>query len=155
RYRRIDRPLELGQDRTHAGPTAQRAQRIFGPTRHALKGVVIVFCSDHGANDGELVHHGRYLREYFADLNARHASRDGLELAADFLGSVGLDLPHILMRRAASKEDVDDGLVRTPRARAAFGTKDVRERQSAGTEAQHPDFEEAAARNPVAHSTAL
>jgi hypothetical protein len=51
------------------------------------------------------------LREDLADLDAGDLRRDRLKLAADFGRGLGLDVPQVLVRRAAAEEDVDDRLV--------------------------------------------
>ena len=66
------------------------------------------------------------LREQFADFDARHVRLDRLELAADLGRGVGLQVPHVLMRRAAGQEDIDDRLVRSADARLSFRRQQLR-----------------------------
>ena len=47
----------------------------------------------------------RELRHVIADLDARRTRSDRLELTAEFAGSVGLHVPHILLRRSAVEKD--------------------------------------------------
>ena len=49
--------------------------------------------------------------KHLADLNAGDVGLDRIELAADLLRRLGLDLPHVLVGWAAAEEDIDERLV--------------------------------------------
>ena len=85
--------------------------------------------TDHGANRHELVHHAGQARHQLANLNARHVGADRLKLAADFHRSVGLEVVHILMRRAAGQVDHNHGFVRTL-SRDTLRPQQLRQRQT-------------------------
>ena len=72
------------------------------------------------------------LREQLADLDAGHVGLDRLELAADLARGVGLEVPHVLVRRPAGQVDVDDRLVLRAAALVGLGAKQVGQRQPAG-----------------------
>ena len=72
---------------------------------------------------------------------------DRLELAANFGRGIGLQVPHVEVRRTAGQEDVDDRLVR-PRALAASSRSSVGQRQPAQGHAA--DRQEVAAGHAVA-----
>ena len=61
----------------------------------------------HRSNDDALVQERGDAREALTDFDAGDDVLDRIELAADFAGSVGLDLPHVLMGRSAPQEDID------------------------------------------------
>ena len=108
------------------------ASDVVVPASHALDGVVAAAGADDRADDDALVHAGGHAREDLADLDAGDVGGDRLELAADFGRGVGLDVPHILVRRSAAQEDVDDRLVpRAGDAGAGLGAEDVGEGQAA------------------------
>ena len=111
RDRRLVRPLHFRDDRADAGTSADRDAVAARPAAHALVAVVIVDAADDRADDGELVHLRGDPRKAFADLDAGDFGRDRAELAANFLRGLGLDFPHVLMRRAAGEEDVDHRLL--------------------------------------------
>src|SRR5262249_18418290 len=49
------------------------------------------------------------LRQVLADVDAGRGGGDGLELAADVVGGVGLGVEAVVLGQAAGEEDVDDG----------------------------------------------
>ena len=100
--------------------------------------------ADDRADRHELVHHSRNPREQLADLDPRHVRLDGLELAADLARRIRLDIPHVLMRRPARQEDVDDRLVRSARARLGFRSQQLRQAEPA--EHHAADLEKVATR---------
>ena len=63
-----------------------------------------------GADAGELVPHLRLEREVFADLDAGNVRLDGIEVAPELLGGVGLEVVHVHVRRAARQVDEDNRL---------------------------------------------
>ena len=87
----------------------------------------------------KLVGHRCDLRETLANLNPRHGRGDWLELTADFLGSLSLDFPHVLMRRTAPEEHVDDCLVGTAVSAGFLSPQDIRQ-----THSRHAGHREAA-----------
>src|SRR5262249_42988903 len=105
------------------------------------------------ANNCTLVHACGELREHFADPDTRHAGVDRLELAADLDGRLGLDVPQVLVGRAAAEEDVDDGLLaRGGGAGARLGAGRVGKGERARAHAEGADAEEAAAGDAVAQA---
>ena len=70
--------------------------------------------ADDGAEDGELIHLGGDAREDLADLDAVDAGGDGAKLTPYLAGSLGLDVPHVLVRRSAAQDDIDNRLRPTP-----------------------------------------
>ena len=108
---RSDGALNLGHDRPDARMAADRRAVATGPAAQALIAVVSAVAADDRANDRELVHHRGDAGKALADLQAGDAGGNRAELAANLLGSVGLDFPHVLMWRAAGQKDVDDGFV--------------------------------------------
>src|SRR5258706_16458956 len=55
-------------------------------------------------------------REVLADLDAGHVGLDGVELAAEFLRRVRLEVVHVHVRRAAGQVDHDGRLRGSPAA---------------------------------------
>ena len=144
---RVGRALQLREHGAERGPAAGRLV-AREPPRLALEGVVVVNRADHRADEDELVHDGSGAREQLADLDAGDVRRDGFQLAANLARRVHLQVEHILMRRAAGQEDVDDGLVRFADARLRLDAQQVREGKPA--EAQRPDAQEVAPRLAIA-----
>src|SRR5262249_14533633 len=88
--------------------------------------------------------------EDLADLDARDVRVDRAELPADLARGVHLEVPHVLVGRSTTEEDIDDRLVRRRRAGAGLGPEHVGQRQRGGAEGERPDLEEAAAGDAVA-----
>ena len=86
-------------------------------------------------------------RERLADLDAGHVRGDRLELAADLGRGFGLDVPHVLVRRAAAEEDVDDAPCAASGGRvlgfAAASARRCRRASGRGPERERADPEEA------------
>src|SRR4051794_21471220 len=99
---------------------------------------MIADSADHGANHGILIHLRRNKRKGLPNLNAAHACGDGPKLAPNFTGRFGLDVPHILMRRAAAKKDIDYRLLPAglPVPRARLRPQDVCQRKGKTAEAE-------------------
>ena len=79
----------------------------------------------------------------------------GLNSPRISFGRFGLDVPHVLVRRAAAEEDVDDRLVLRAAEgifflRGGFRAKDVRKRQVHRAERERTDLEEIPAADAVA-----
>src|SRR5579872_3413034 len=111
-------------------------------------GVVLIAGADKRSDDGELVHHRRNLGHVLANLDAGDVGLDRLELAADIGRRVGLQVEHVLMRRAAGQVDHDDRLVGGSDARRGLGSQHVRERKPA--QRQPADSQEVTSRETVA-----
>ena len=114
-----------------------------------LRRVVIGLVADQRADHDQLVHVARQTRKRFANLDSGDVGVDWFEFAADFLGSAGLEIDHVLVRRPARQEDHNDRFVRRRSLTGVrFKSKEVGEAQAAHGEAA--DFEKVAARDPVA-----
>src|ERR1700722_15070461 len=110
--------------------------------------------TDDGADDGTLVHARSDLRKHLANLDAGDLGGDRFELAANLGWGLGLDLPHVLVGRAAAQEDVDDRFVPARRgAGASFGAEDVGERQSAGADSERADAQKTATIDAVTEAS--
>ena len=149
----VDRPLQLGDRGSQARVAADDPEVALLPPGVALEGFVAVGHADDGPDDRRLVHHLRDPREDLADLDAGDVGGDRLELAPDLGGGLGLDVPHVLVRRPAAEEDVDHRLVRRFLRRgrpAGLGADEVGEGQGGGPERQPADLEEPAPADAVA-----
>src|SRR5712691_397684 len=88
----------------------------------------------------------------FADLDAGDVGGDRVELAADFLGSAGLEIDHVLGGGAAEQVEQDDalGLARKPLAFLRFfRLKQSGQSEAASEQAQGAGRECLAARQAV------
>ena len=119
-YGSVRQTLEAAELRP--SPAADRAILIAIPTAQALIAVVVIDAADHRANRHELVERRRNPGEGFTDLDAGDFRADRLELASDLFRSVGFYFPHVLVRRTATKKDVDDRLVSIGSLAAVAGT---------------------------------
>src|SRR5262249_51797590 len=137
------------------GAAAHRGQRRLRPAAGALEGVVAAGGAHDRADDDALVHQPGDAREDLADLDARDVRVDRAELPADLARGVHLEVPHVLVGRSTTEEDIDDRLVRRRRAGAGLGPEHVGQRQRGGAEGERPDLEEAAAGDAVAVATLL
>src|SRR5262249_950476 len=114
---------------------------------------------DDTADERELVGHLGDAGERLADLDAGDFRVDRLELAANLLRRFRLDVPHILVGRAAAEEDVDERLVAGAgewvRLPGSLGPENVSKRQRGGTERECADFQEVPTADAVAepHAT--
>src|SRR6185437_1637125 len=86
-----------------------------------------------------------------ADADARDLCLDGLELAANLCGSLGFQVPHILMRRAAVQVDIDDGLV----LRAAGSEHGSADAQRCGSQPDGADSQKVSPREAAKWLTGL
>src|SRR5262245_15580950 len=150
RHRWIDRTLQSGNHCADRGPPAHRPQRILRPTRIALNRVVPAARTDDRTHEHALVGDTGDLRERFANLNAGNFGGDRLEFAAYFLGCVGLEVPHVLMRRPAAQENIDYGLVRMRAAGHRFRAGNLREIQVVSAKRKCTDLEKGPSGNAVA-----
>jgi hypothetical protein len=139
RHRRIDRAFELRDDRAEARPAAHRPQGRGVAAGLHLHRVVPALRPDDRADEHELVGPRRDLREALADHDAGHVGLDRQELAAHLGRGVGLQVPEVLVRRAAPKKDVDDRLVAQASARpGGFGPDHVGEGEAGPPRVQAP-----------------
>ncbi len=143
RDRRIHWSLQPGQDRTDTWAAAYRSQRFLGPARRALQRIVPAGSSDHRSNGHKLIHHRCDLWKDFADLYTRYSGGNRGELATNFRGSIGFEVPHVLVRWATRQEDIDDGFVSRGTPRARLDPVEVRQQESAGSDSQRTDLEKA------------
>ena len=97
----------------------------------ALPGIVAAVGSNHRTDDGKLVHHLRHQRELIANTNSWDICRNLIELAAHLLGRVRLEIPHVLVRRTARKENVDDGFVAAAGSLLGLCAEELGKRQAA------------------------
>ena len=98
------------------------------------------------ADDGELVHHLGKTRQVLANLDPGHVGRDRVEFAPDPGGSLGLEIEHVLVRRAADQVDEDHRFGRGPFALGGLGGQQAGQAQPGS---QATDLEEVAARQSV------
>src|SRR5207248_4401251 len=105
---------------------------------------------DQRADEDELVGHAGDARDQLADLDPRHVRGNRVELPADFARRLGLDVPHVHVRRTAGQVDIDDGLVLTAPALLRLGPQQRGQRQAA--EDRAADGEKVAAIKAVAES---
>ena len=106
-------------------------------SRLALKSVVVIDRADQRADQHELVHQAGRAREQLGNLDSGHVRRDWLHHATNLARRVELQIEHVLMRRPARQEDVDDRLVRTPDARLRLRLQQLSQARAA--EAQGTD----------------
>ncbi len=102
-------------------------------TGQALDCVVSSTGPDHRADDGKLVHHTSHFGEKFSNLDAWDLGGYGVKFATNTGGSFGFNVPHVLVWRAASKENHDDRLVFELFRRGCFGLEQLRKGGSAET----------------------
>jgi hypothetical protein len=101
--------VQLADDRSH-GRTAANAGQVLGiKAALALKRVVSGGGADERADENELVGGSGKLWKVLANVDARQAGGNRLELAANLSRSVGLEIDHVHLRRAAVEMDIDDG----------------------------------------------
>ena len=86
----------------------------------------------------------RQPRKRFANLDAVDVGRDRPPRPGDFLGGVGLEIEHVLMRRPADQVDQDDRFVRRAHARRFLGPQKLRQRKP--SDAETANLEETATR---------
>ena len=144
---RIDRALQLGDRGAELRPAAGR-RRLPGVVAVVdLDRVVVGLVADQRADDDELVHDPGEPGKGLANLDAGDVGRDRLPRAGDFLGGVGLEIEHVLVRRAADQVDQDDRLVRRADPGGRLSPQEAGEGEAA--KPQGPDPEEAAAGQAV------
>ena len=111
--RGVLRPAQQLGDRAAQGRmTADRSELLRGEARLALKGVVLAIGSDQRAQEDEAVRVRRHLRHQLGQMHAGNLGGQGLELAANLAGRVGLRVNQVHLRRAAVEMQVDDRLAR-------------------------------------------
>ena len=146
----VGRTLQLVQHAAHRRVPADRTHLGVTESGHALERVVTTLAADHRPQHRGLVHRLGDLRETLADLDAWNIRRDRLERTADVLGGLGLDLPHVLVRRTATQEDVDHRLVVHLRLAGRVGPQQIGLVQAKGSHAQGTDLEHATTGDAVA-----
>ena len=119
----------------------------------ALPCIVAAVGSNHRTDDGKFVHHLRHQRELVSNTDSRDICRNLIKLATHLLGSIRLEIPHVLVRRTARKENVDDGFVAAARSLLSLRPEELREGQAAHSQAA--DSEKSAAGKPVAEAILL
>ena len=149
----VVRALELADDAAKLGPAAGRGDAggdVAGGdvAGVALGGIVPGLRADEGADDGEFVHHLGHAREELADFDAGDVGADGLVRPGDLAGGIGLEVKHVLVRRAADEVDEDDGFVGA--ANAGLGLEREELGQGEAHRAEAANFEEIAPRDAVA-----
>ena len=92
-----------------AAQLAVGRRRLTGEQKRRRRRVIDVRVR-HRSHDRQLVGPLGQLRKVLADLDARHARGDRLELAADLGRRVGLQVPGVLLRRPAPHEEQDAAL---------------------------------------------
>ena len=123
--------VHSGEHRAHARPSSRRLVAKISAAGLALPCIVAAVGSDHRTDDGKLVHHLRHQRELIANTNSWDICRNLIELAAHLLGRVWLEIPHVLVRRTARKENVDDGFVAATGSLLGLSAEELREGQAA------------------------
>ena len=88
--------------------------------------------------------------EQFAQLQAGNSRVDGAEFAADFDRRLGLEVDHVLVRRATRQKDLDDRLVGLASARLRLGTQQTGKRQLGQSDPAQPQ----ASQTPAAKAQA-
>ena len=96
-YRRVDRALELGEDRAERGMAVLFASWTFGIAAQAHVGIVLVGTAVERANDGELVHHLGETRHVLADFDAGDVGGNRAERATDLGRGLHLEVVHVLV----------------------------------------------------------
>ena len=97
------------------------------PAGDSLCGIMAAAGPNDGPDRNKLVHHPSNLGKQLTDFDARNVGCNGLELPADFARRVHFDVPHVLMRWAARKEDVYDRFVRPFDTCPGFGGQELRQ----------------------------
>ena len=139
RRRQVARRLEVRDHAAHRGKIAavaaiarhgQRVVHLAGQ-RVIDAHLVLVAGMRVRADDRQLVRVPGDLRQLIANLNARNHRRDRLELAADAVGGLGLEIERVLLRRPAPEIDQDARLGRwpPPGAAASWACQQTRNRQ--------------------------
>ncbi len=142
RHGAVDRPLQLGHRGAELRPAARRILLSGFVAVEDLHGIMIVLIAHQRADNNKLVHDLRQLRKGFADLNARNASRDRLPRPGDFLWGIGLQIEHVLMRRAADQVNQDYGLVRGTYSRGRLCSEKMRQVERAESQPECTDTQE-------------
>jgi hypothetical protein len=93
-------------------PGVRRSRRyFFDPIRSGTETIMSPVAAHHGPNHNQAIHDGRKFREAFADLNAGDSRVNRTEFTANFARSIRFDFPHVLVRRTATEENIDDAFL--------------------------------------------
>ena len=135
--------LQFGNRRADARPSAGRlAVGVKGGSLAAAVAheriVRAVRRADNRADAGPFIHDARHVWQQLADLDAGHVGGNGVQVAAIFLGRIGLEINEILVRRRPGHVDHDYRLVIAPHARGLLGGEQLRQ----GETAEHPHAQE-------------
>ena len=152
----INSTLKFGHGSADARPPTGRGVRARRSACEAHHRIVRTFGSDERADESELVRHFRHERKLFTDLNAGNIGSYRPELAAELGRSIGLEIPHVLMRGPARKENHDNRLVINPACHLStcrLGREDLRQTRPAQSEAT--DLKEGTTGKAVAEFTGL
>ena len=151
---RGDLASQLGEGGSNAGPATGRLRPLGLAPGQTLNRIMAATSSYHRPDHGELIHHPGHLREQFADLNPGNIGRDRFKLSPDAGGGLHLEIPHVLVGRAACQEDHDNGLVIERFAlRPGFGLQDLRQGRASQSECSYS--EKPPASHPVAEGFSL
>ncbi len=100
------------------------------------------------ADQGHLVEQAGVLGQELADLDAGDGGVDGLELAPDLLGGVGLGVVGVDVGGAAEQEDLDHGGVSRRPALSRAGLEHIGHREPGHSQGAHPE------ESPAGHAVA-
>ena len=148
----IDCSVQLGDSRADRRSAAEGFEVIGKPSAHALIRLVSILATDDRTDDSGFVHALGQLGKDLADLDPWNIGGDGAELPSNFGGSLGLNLPHILVGRTASEENIDKALVRISPASGVLGSKQIREGKAAHAETKRANRQKTTARQAAAKS---
>ena len=135
-----------------AKPSGLRTAALV--TGHTMERIVIVGLADGRANGRAFVPHLGQLGKMFTNSHTGNTGGYGVELAAVFERRVFLNIPHILMARAATQEDHDHALLALS-SRTGFGLGLKQLRQGQPAHGERPDFKKIPAAQSVAMKAGL
>ena len=100
-----------------------------------------VFAADNRSDNGRLIHESCKLGKDFADLDSRHIGWYRSELATDFRGSVGLDVPHVLVRRSTTEKNLNERFIWIALLLIRFGSQQIRQTDRGRSETHSTDLQ--------------
>ena len=83
------------------------AHRQVAVVQQKARPRMAAFLAGHRADDGDVIHHARTLRQRLGDLDSRDAGRDGFGLAAVFVARLGAE--RLELARSAAHPQQDAG----------------------------------------------